>query len=244
MCDCGWHFGFLTCLTCAPSCAAVTAAAGSVSLRALPWTCVWYTTKYSSFPQLSNSSPWQRLRHMSSFSGSRRGKSWVGKPQWHRSPARTASVFSWNTAAVTHWQHTRACIHTHTHMHPSPSPCTCPHTSPRTCFGWRRWRGEPAWRCPACGNTLWRWRCRLKHTHTHTHKASTEALYSPVLWLLSIIFHQIGLCALTPDEELPPGFSPSLPRPEPANTFNQWLQLHPCSVWLTFNPRPSFWSDA
>lgn len=62
--------------------------------KSSPWTCVWYTTKNLSFPQLSNSSPGQRLTHMSSFSGSWREKREVGKPQWHLSPAKTANDFS------------------------------------------------------------------------------------------------------------------------------------------------------
>lgn len=100
---------------------------GCCSCRSLPWTCVWYTTKYSSFPQLSNSSPWQRWRHMSSSSSSWRENIGVGKPQWHRSPASTASDFSWNTAVMKH------CTHVHEqsiNTHPtSPHPlCAHVHT--------------------------------------------------------------------------------------------------------------------
>lgn len=117
-----FHTRFTTvwlCCQCACLCF-LTCLSSECALQTLPWTCVWYTTKYSSFPQLSNSSPWQRWRHMSSSSSSWREKREVGKPQWHRSPARTASDFSWNTAAaMTHW------IHTHKRtMHEYARPLT------------------------------------------------------------------------------------------------------------------------
>lgn len=65
------------------------------------------------------------MRHMSSSSSSWREKSGVGKPQWHRSPASTASDFSWNTAAVKHCRHTHTykCI-THERTHFSSSTLT------------------------------------------------------------------------------------------------------------------------
>lgn len=160
-------------------CNAMTVLPG-VSHQSLPWTCVWYTTKYSSFPQLSNSSPWQRWRHMSSFSNSWREKRGVGKPQWHRSPARTASDFSWNTDAISHTADTLTCTNVqcmNKHI-VSPSPCTCPHTCPQTCFGWRRWREGPEWHCLAGGNSLWKWRCHLKHTKPKRYTATEEMTHN------------------------------------------------------------------
>ena len=55
-----------------------------------PWICVWYTTKNSSFPQLSKSSPVQRCIHRSSSSRSCSVKRLVGKPQWHWRPDSAA----------------------------------------------------------------------------------------------------------------------------------------------------------
>lgn len=89
-----------------------------LSHHVLPWTCVWYTTKYSSFPQVSNSCPRQWWRHRLSSSGSWSEKRGVGKPQWHRSPPRTASVFSWNTAAIK-TPKTHSCVNDNARMHTS-----------------------------------------------------------------------------------------------------------------------------
>lgn len=66
----------------------------------------------------------------------------------------------------------------------SPSLCTCPHTCPQTCFGWRRWRGEPPWRFLAGGSTLWKWHCRLKKQEsTQTKEFSLQFLSQQALMM-------------------------------------------------------------
>lgn len=109
-----------------------------------------------------------------------------------------------NTAAVTRWGHThKLTTREHTHV-PSPSPCTCPRTCPQTCFGWPRWREVPEWHCLACGSTLWKWRCHLKQTEAkcYTPTGKRTIVYSGFM-VTEHSFHQIGLCSLTPDEEIP-----------------------------------------
>lgn len=196
-----------------------------VSPQSLPWTCVWYTTKYSSFPQLSNSSPRQRWRHMSSFSNSWREKRGVGKPQWHRSPARTASDFSWNAEAVLYT--VKALTYTNVqYMNKhigSPSPCTCPHTCQQTCFGWWHWKEGLWWHCLACGNSLLKWHYHLKHTklkcYTPTGKWPT---IDSSFTVTELSFHPIGLCSLTPEKKTPLRLSLSLLRLWPSSGLNQW----------------------
>lgn len=196
---------------------AVTVLPG-VNHQTLPWTCVWYTTKYSSFPQLSNSSPWQRWRHMSSSSSSWREKREVGKPQWHRSPARTASDFSWNTAAITHWTHTHICtmhehtrpltlsVHVSTHLSTDMFWMTAVKGSARVTLSGR-------WKQPlkmALPSEMDRTKPKMLFTNRKIKTQQTEHS-----------FHQLGLYSLTPDEAIPLGLSPSLLRPWPASGLDQ-----------------------